>query len=74
MLEEPEHEVGGQTFESLQTVVCAQKLGTNVNSAPAESRPSLSRDGRRLYFGSTRQGMQSDICVATRAVPPEPRR
>ncbi|CAN5891715.1 MAG: ScyD/ScyE family protein [Gemmatimonadetes bacterium] len=29
-------------------------LGPNVNSAAAESRPSLSWDGTTLYFGSTR--------------------
>lgn len=40
----------------------------------AQSRPSLSRDGTRLYFGSTRAnailgGVQSDIYVATRPGP-----
>jgi hypothetical protein len=43
-----------------------RKLGLNVNSDFAESRPSLSRDGKRLYFGSTRAGNQSDIYVARR--------
>jgi hypothetical protein len=53
-----------------------RKLGTNVNSAAAESRPSLSGDGTRLYFGSTRQGGQSDIYVAKRLILilPEPPR
>ncbi|WP_137845126.1 PD40 domain-containing protein [Microbacterium sp. 2FI] len=37
------------------------RLGPNVNTSGAESRPSLSRDGHRLYFG--RDG---DIYVATR--------
>ncbi len=40
-------------------------LGPNVNSAGAESRPSLSWDGRTLYFGSTRAG-SSDIYVTNR--------
>jgi Tol biopolymer transport system component len=31
-------------------------LGPNVNSAAAETRPSLSWDGTTLYFGSTRTG------------------
>jgi hypothetical protein len=38
-----------------------EKLGPNVNTPGAESRPSLSRDGHRLYFG--RDG---DIYVAIR--------
>ena len=44
------------------------KLGTEVNSIATESRASLSRDGKRLYFGSTRAGGQgsSDVHVATR--------
>jgi Tol biopolymer transport system component len=37
-------------------------LGPNVNTVEAESRPSLSADGRRLYFGRL-----GDIWVATRA-------
>jgi Tol biopolymer transport system component len=43
-------------------------LGQNVNSDLAETRASLSRDGRRLTFGSTRPGGQgsSDIYVSTR--------
>ena len=42
--------------------------GPLINSAAGESRPSLSRDGSRLYFGSTRPGGQgnSDIMVAQR--------
>lgn len=40
-------------------------LGPAVNSAGAESRPSLSWDGTTLYFGSTRAG-SSDIYVTTR--------
>jgi Tol biopolymer transport system component len=43
-------------------------LGQNVNSDSAETRASLSRDGKRLTFGSTRPGGQgsSDIYVSTR--------
>jgi Tol biopolymer transport system component len=43
-------------------------LGRNVNSDVAETRASLSRDGRRLTFGSTRPGGQgsSDIYVSSR--------
>jgi Tol biopolymer transport system component len=42
--------------------------GAPINSAAGESRPSLSRDGSRLYFGSTRPGGHgnSDIMVAQR--------
>lgn len=43
------------------------RLGPNVNTDAAETRASLSRDGRRLYFGSTRNG-SSDIYVSTRSV------
>jgi Tol biopolymer transport system component len=43
-----------------------QNLGSNVNSAAGETRPSLSWDGTTLYFGSTRVGAQSDIYVTTR--------
>jgi hypothetical protein len=44
-------------------------LGPSVNSASAETRPSLSWDGTTLYFGSTRPGGDgaSDIYVTTRA-------
>lgn len=40
-------------------------LGPDVNSAASETRPSLSWDGRTLYFGSTRAG-SNDIYVTTR--------
>ena len=43
-----------------------QNLGANVNTAFGETRPSLSYDGRTLYFGSTQVGGQSDIYVTTR--------
>jgi Tol biopolymer transport system component len=36
-----------------------------INSAGNETRPSFSRDGRRLYFGSTRSG-NLDLYVAER--------
>jgi hypothetical protein len=49
-----------------------RKLGPDVNSAATESRPSLSRDGKRLHFGSTRVGNQSDIYVAERFERPGP--
>jgi hypothetical protein len=44
-------------------------LGSPVNTTAAESRPSLSRDGRQLLFGRAPgpEGM-SDIYVATRPV------
>jgi hypothetical protein len=43
-------------------------LGPNVNSAAAETRPSLSWDGTALYFGSTRAGGEgsTDHYVTTR--------
>ncbi len=43
-------------------------LGANVNSALAETRPSLSWDGTTLYFGSNRVGGEgdSDLYVTTR--------
>lgn len=49
-------------------------LGPNVNSAAAETRPSISWDGRTLYFGSTRAGGEgsSDIYVTTRELLPSP--
>ena len=45
-------------------------LGPNVNSSASETRPSLSWNGTRLYFGSTRAGGEgsSDIYVTTRQV------
>jgi hypothetical protein len=44
-------------------------LGPSVNSASAETRPSLSWDGTTLYFGSTRPGGEgaSDLYVTTRS-------
>jgi Tol biopolymer transport system component len=51
-------------------------LDTNVNHPGfAQTRPSLSRDGTRLYFGSTRHNIPgdqvggSDVFVATRSGP-----
>ena len=44
-------------------------LGSEVNTAANETRPSLSWDGTTLYFGSTRPASQagsSDIYVTTR--------
>ncbi len=43
-------------------------LGPNVNSASSESRASLSRNGHRLHFGSSKPGGQgsSDIYVSIR--------
>lgn len=41
-------------------------LGPNVNSEFGETRPSLSKNGKTLYFGSTRNGGQSDVFVSTR--------
>lgn len=43
-------------------------LGSPVNTADNESRASLSRDGRTLYFGSNRVGTEgsSDIYFTTR--------
>ena len=40
--------------------------GTAINSASGETRASLSRDGQRLYFGSNRDGVSSDLFVAER--------
>ena len=46
-------------------------LGSNVNSAASESRPSLSWDGKMLLFGTTRAGVEgaSDIFYAIREKP-----
>lgn len=46
-------------------------LDSRVNlSTAAQTRASISRDGKRLYFGSTRAGgIGSDIFVSTRSVP-----
>ena len=43
-------------------------LGSNVNSAAGETRPSLSWDGTMLLFGTNRAGIEgvSDIFFATR--------
>ena len=43
-------------------------LGTSVNTAGGESRPSLSRDGTQLYIASTRPGGdgQADLWIAER--------
>jgi hypothetical protein len=43
-------------------------LGANINSAFGETRASLSRDGKRLYFGSNRSGFEGnfDIFVSVR--------
>ncbi len=47
-----------------------EQLGSFVNSDAGESRASLSRDGMRLTFGSSREGGQgsSDIYVSERDV------
>lgn len=44
-------------------------LGPDINSAAGETRPSLSWDGTRLYFGSSREGGEgsADIYVTTRS-------
>jgi hypothetical protein len=50
-------------------------LGTEINASTSdETRPTLSRDGTRLYFGSTRAnavlgGTGGDIYVSTRSGP-----
>lgn len=46
-----------------------ERLGSEVNSAAAETRPSLSWDGTTLYFGSNRPGGEGDAdhYVTTRA-------
>jgi Tol biopolymer transport system component len=45
-----------------------ENLGSNVNSPSGESRASLSRDGKTLFFGSNRTGSEgnSDIYFSTR--------
>jgi WD40-like Beta Propeller Repeat len=57
----------GSTGDPWSTPV---NLGSNVNSAASETRPSLSWDGTTLYFGSTRTGGgaegDSDHYVTTR--------
>ena len=50
-------------------------LGPNVNTASAETRASLLRDGTRLYFGSNRPGSVAnsvDIYMSTRSGPGKP--
>jgi Tol biopolymer transport system component len=46
----------------------AVQLGTGINSAGNESRASLSWDGKRLMFGTTRAGVEgsADIWTSTR--------
>ena len=48
------------------------RLGGNINSEAAESRASISRDGTRLYFGSSRAGGQgsTDVYMAERSIQP----
>jgi hypothetical protein len=41
-------------------------LGEKVNSPAADTRPSLSWDGSRLYFGSTRSTGEANIYVSQR--------
>jgi hypothetical protein len=55
-------------FEPWSTPV---NLGPNVNSDKSETRPSLSWDGTRLYFGSNRPASEAgsvDIYVTTREI------
>ena len=42
-----------------------QPLGPNVNTASAETRASLSRDGTRLYSGSNRAGSVRTASTST---------
>ena len=42
-------------------------LGESVNTAAAETRPSMSWDGTSLFFGSTRTTNDSNIYVSTRS-------
>jgi Tol biopolymer transport system component len=46
----------------------AEQLGNGINSAGNESRASLSWDGKRLMFGTTRSGVEgsADIWTSTR--------
>jgi len=59
-------EVYTSTRESVFDPWSAPVAVASVNSSAVESRATLSRDGRRLYFGSTRGGGASDIYVSTR--------
>jgi Tol biopolymer transport system component len=47
-------------------------LGPTVNSWTQDSTPSISADGRSLYFSSTRSGGPADLWVATRATVSDP--
>ena len=49
-------------------------LGESVNSAAAETRPSMSWDGTSLFFGSTRTTNESNIYVSTRSTTAASRR
>jgi Tol biopolymer transport system component len=69
--------VNADIFSSTRTSVREpwsppQRL-TIVNSLGSESRPSISRDGTRLYFGSTRANVTgnsgADVFVSTRSGP-----
>lgn len=58
----------GATRESLDAPWSEPvNLGPDVNAASAETRPWLTSDGRRLYFGSNREGGAGnlDLYVAT---------
>ena len=52
------------TFDSSTGLWSTPVPVTAVNTAEPESRPSLSGDGKRLYFG---RGVTADIYVSTRA-------
>jgi hypothetical protein len=47
-------------------------LGPTVNSWTGDSTPSISADGRSLYFSSTRSGGWADLWVTTRATVSDP--
>jgi len=53
-------------FRGNGTIDPPVNLGDNVNSAAAETRPSLSWDGTTLYFGSTRSTGKANIYVSVR--------
>ncbi len=46
-------------------------LGINVNSTEWDSQPSLSADGRTLYFTSTRRGGQGQEDIYTTTLQPD---
>ena len=52
------------TFDRLTGLWSSPVAVSAVNTAEPESRPSLSGDGKRLYFG---RGVTADIYVSTRA-------